>query len=180
MLPMRRLRRDIRRCVVIVRAAAILSVLMTACSLVRADTEASVRKQLQANYDTQAAAFRSRDVARLMSLAAPDVVVKLPNGNTMVRSHIERDAKTEMSRIKSVRTVSNRILRLEVHGNTAVVAAESHAVYTMVANKKEHVIDRTLRGRDTWVKTPHGWRLKMEDQVQAAILVDGHAMNNGG
>jgi len=83
--------------------------------------EALVQKQIQARYDAWSKAYMANDVETLLSILAPDYVLKMSNGNTL--SHDEYKVVLEQRKAKGQDTTkyATQIIRVNLHGTTAAI-----------------------------------------------------------
>jgi len=66
------------------------------------------------------------------------------------------------------------IEKMEIKGNTARVITQEELAVTMVdAQGKPHKVVSKATTRDTWVKTPQGWKVKMTEILDEQTTIDG-------
>ncbi|HLK55213.1 MAG TPA: nuclear transport factor 2 family protein [Chthonomonadaceae bacterium] len=140
---------------------------------VRAEEDAAVKKELTAQYQKMLAAFKAKDVKGLLAPATMDLTMKLPSGRIFTRTQLEDMYKKQFVNTRSVVVGKNEIAKLEVKGDQAITTMK--AKWVIIANQggRYRTFDSTEEGRDTWVKTTSGWRLKTEEITKSKTLIDG-------
>jgi len=142
----------------------------------RAD-DASVRKELAANYDKITMALDHKDSTSLRTIVTQDF--------TMEEAGKKMDGKASLAVIEkgfkttgSVGEDAMKIRTLKVNGNTAIATVAYKRTSTSVPDKKHktHAIASNGITEDTWVKTKSGWRLKSVKTLKSEMTVDGKPM----
>lgn len=100
----------------------------------------------------------AKDAADLESLQAPGFWHRLADGT--IRPRAEENAELEKS-LSSVSTLSARmtVSSVTLSGPLAVVVAEMRSTGALKSTGRR--FDSTTISRDTWTKTPDGWRLAL-------------------
>ena len=146
-----------------------------AAPAVRAEDAAAVRKQIEAAYARSDKAVKTRDVSHLMDDATPDMTSKT-EGRVIKGTDLINVMKQQLAMFKSIDEVSSKITSFKVNGGTAVVNAESTLVGTLVGpDQKPHKLRSVSKDRDTWVKTPKGWKVKLTETLGQKNTLDGKA-----
>src|SRR4051812_31376165 len=86
----------------------------------RAD-DAATQKDLQAQYDRAAKAYRAEKLADLMALFTADYTSKGVDGKVMNRAEAEENFKQQFAAVKSVKEMIFKIDKLAVDGDQATV-----------------------------------------------------------
>ena len=165
----------------ITRRNAILT-LITAASLLSIShisyAQKGEEKAIRAAYATADALYRKKDVAKLMKMLTPDVMYKEVGGKTMNYKEMDALMKQQLGNIQSIDAFKTTIKKLTVKGKTAQ-SETSMTLKGKVADPqgKIHVMTSMSTTRDTWTKTPQGWRMKMIEALSDKMLMDGKPMN---
>ena len=146
----------------------------SASVIVRADAEARIRKELKANYAKIVKAFKKNDPAVWEGFLVTDFKLKLFNGSVQDRlwvvGYVRNNAKTF-----KILKLSMVIKELKIEGDdaTAVVEQKSSRIFSDEQGKT-HRLDVGALQRETWTKTPSGWKLKsVEEWKVLYLLKDG-------
>ena len=148
----------------------------SASVIVRADAEARVRKELKANYARIAKGFKKNDPSVWEGFLTSDFRLKLFNGSVQdhkwVVDYVRNNAKTF-----KVLKLSMTIRELMIEGNDATAIVEQKSSRTFTEQGKSHRLDVGALQRETWTKTPSGWRLKSVEEWKVLYLLrDGKPM----
>lgn len=144
-----------------------------ATSPVRAD-DAAARKAIEVQYAKMASAMKHKDMAMLKSTATADFTMKMPGQPTVNMQQAEAMMKQQFAMMPSIEEVSVHIDKLTVKGSTAIaLASEKMRATTKGPDGKTHQFADSSTARDTWVKTPRGWRCKFDDNLTEHSTLDG-------
>jgi hypothetical protein len=149
-------------------------VIGSASVLVRADVEEKIRKELKANYAKIVKGFKKSDPAIWEGFLVPDFKLKLFNGSIQdhqwVVGYVRNNAKTF-----KVLKLSMVIKELKIEGDDATAVVEQKSSRTFNDDQgKAHRLDVGALQRETWTKTPSGWKLKfVEEWKLLYLLKDG-------
>ena len=158
-----------------VRATTIVTIIaLTLCIIanVQAD-DAAVKKAVTSQYDKMNAAFKAKDVKGILDVVTTAFTVKRPDGATLKGDQLERALKAQFINTKSIKEWTHEITKLEVTADRVMVTWKSHMVAIVNKAGRYHTLDITQEGQDTWIKTPSGWRLNLEDVKRTTNLMDG-------
>jgi hypothetical protein len=139
--------------------------------LVRADAQEKIRKELKANYAKIEKGFKKNDPAVWEGFLVPDFTLKLFNGSVQDRrwvvDYVRNNAKTF-----KVLKLSMVIKELKIEGDevTAVVEQKSSRTFNDEQGKT-HRLDVGALQRETWTKTPSGWKLKSVQEWKVLYLL---------
>jgi len=155
---------------------SLLSILAVglASALVRADAEEKIRKELKANYGKIVKGFKKNDPAVWEGFLVPDFKLKLFNGSVQDRrwvvDYVRNNAKTF-----KVLKLSMVIKELKIEGDEATAVVEQKSSRTFNDEQGNgHRLDVGALQRETWTKTPSGWKLKsVEEWKVLYLLKDG-------
>lgn len=163
-------------------AALATGVALVAASLVsaRAD-EASVRKEMKADFDKAVKAFRAKDIKGFMAMIADDFHGKGMDGKPMTKASMEAEMKQHMAETKTLDTADLTIDKIKTDGKTATtdstLVLKMHVVDSkgeMGPKGKEHVMDMVEKSHETWVKGKGGWLEKTSEPLPGGkMMMDG-------
>ncbi len=143
-------------------------------SVVRADNEKIIRKELKAAYIRIVDALKGNDAAVFEELLASDFQVKLLNGETHDREWILNYIRNNAKAFKVLK-LSIKIKKLTINRDEAIALIEQKSSRTFNdAQGKSHRLDVGAIQQETWVKTAEGWRLKDNDELKRlSVKQDG-------
>ena len=145
--------------------AAIL--VIAACASTR---EVRVRNEIQAQYDKLGAAFDRQDIDAVLSFRLPTFETFGPQGqhNTAVEM-AEYTRNWLMVQNKPPIDVKMTVQSIELRSPTeaAVKVLQRASRYQDRDGKRVHVVHEVVQ-RETWQRTPQGWKLRMVDQIDLA------------
>jgi hypothetical protein len=133
-----------------------------------------VRKELEERYQNLAKANQERDLQAILALRTPDSSAKGPDGQS---SNYQQMAEYSRQLVQAIRPpihLQNTILELAVDQDQAraVVLQEFSRMQNMAGKIRK--VETSAIQRETWVKTPEGWKLKFVDDVHdRRWFVDG-------
>lgn len=156
---------------------AAMLIIGSSSALVRADSERQVRKELKSNYARIVKGFKKNDTAIWEGFLAPDFKLKLLNGSIQNRQWVVDYVRNNAKTFK-IKKLSMTIKELIIEGDdaTAVVEQKSSRIFNDEQGKS-HQLDVGALQRETWTRTPNGWRLKaVEEWKVLYVLKDGKPM----
>ena len=140
--------------------------------------ERAVRRELEATYAKVAEAYRNKDIKAFMDDKTADFTARSLNGNVATREQVEAGVRQRMGRIKRLNYLKVKLKELTVTGDVAVAITtqEFSRVVADAQGNERTVVSKGTTHRDTWVKTPAGWKIKtVEELTQGKELIDGRA-----
>jgi hypothetical protein len=144
---------------------------------VRAD-ERSVRKEIEALYARYARLVKQDERYPLkrffLEHTTDDFRMKSENGKIMSREDAAANIDEGPMAMARFTGQDYRIVKLAVKGNQAVVDYRDRT--TAVIEDREgnpHKLVSTSTARDTWVKTPEGWKTRLTEVFSSKTLLDG-------
>jgi hypothetical protein len=143
----------------------------------RAD-DRTVRRDLDAIYAKYVQAAKQKEKTALKQFiqqyTVADFQQKVPGGRTLNRAQVT--AMMTEGPAAGTRIVDEqlKIHQLAVKGNVAVMTYNDQTT-AIVADQqgKSHKIVSTSTSRDTWVKKPAGWKMRLSEVLQAKTMMDG-------
>jgi hypothetical protein len=146
-------------------------VALVALSLAAAPSteEKALRQELQATYDTYAAACLQQDLPAVMAMLSPDVQWTMADGSKLDRAGVEASMRDFLKTLGpgSSAKFSVRSLRRDAEG----VHVDVHLSVTTIQPDPVHP-GKTVKqvGRsgwhDLWVKGPSGWQNKVGSEYE--------------
>jgi hypothetical protein len=152
-------------------SSALISVAIVTVQPVFAGISASIQPAIQTNYDRINAAFIRKDIKGATALFTPDYVSINPEGKKQTLSEFREQYDTLFKRF-NIKLTSNKatIKNIDVNAGGIDVAIDQKTEGT-VAGFNKLVIDQT--SRDSWLKTPQGWRLKQSKILTSKTTFNG-------
>ena len=158
---------------------ALMMLVIAAVSIPRtlfADDQA-LHQEFKTLYARQAELLKRRDVKGWMKFNTPEHSVRLKNGTTLTRAELEEGMTrffTSGQLVKQVR-FSFTVKGVTPQGNGVIVLVEQKDKRIQIRKDgKPHEVEANVIHRDTWVRTPDGWKRRLTEEVlQTKFTVDG-------
>lgn len=146
--------------------------LLLVASAVSADKRAE--QQIRAEYNKTIRYTKQKNVEGLLRQMTPDFLYKTKSGQVVNKQMVEMAIREQYAHVKKVDKRTTTIKKMEIKGDTAVVTTAEEAVFTMMdVQGRPHKLRSIATTRDTWVKTPQGWKVKMTEILSEETFVDG-------
>lgn len=158
----------------IFRFALILIVAVAATATAQDDVE--VRQELEAQYKKLAEAHDRKDLKTIASLKTSDFHAISPDGMVNDVKMMEQYTKQFIESNRPPFNIRNTIQKLSISDNKLIAVVE---VFQEASRQRDMAgklrkVDTSVLQRETWVKTPDGWKLKSVDNVRdQKRFVDG-------
>jgi hypothetical protein len=161
--------------------AAVAALAMLAAALgapsSRAD-DRSVRRELEALYNQSNRLLKQNQKYALkrffLDHTTDDFRLKLETGKTLSREDAAADMEEGAMAVAQFTGQEFRILTLAVNGSQAVVLYKDRTTALLPdAQGNTHKLVSASTTRDTWVKTPEGWKTRLTEIVSSKTLLDG-------
>ncbi len=140
-----------------------------------------LKGEFKALYERQAELLKKRDVRGFMEFNAPDYSVRLKNGTTLTREQLETGMSDFFTSGKLVRQIrfGYKLKEATARGDTAMVLVEQKDKRVQIRRDgKPHEVEANVIHRETWVRTPEGWRRVLTEEVkQTRFTVDGKSVD---
>jgi hypothetical protein len=142
----------------------------------RAQDDPEVRKELEASYKQLAEAHDRKDLKAIVGMKTADFHSVFPDGRLGDSKTMEQYSRQFLESNIPPFNIRFTIRKLVVSENRLIAVAE---VFQEVSRSREMAgkvrkVETTVVQRETWAKTPAGWRLKTVDEVHdAKRFVDG-------
>jgi ketosteroid isomerase-like protein len=151
-----------------------MSILLAVVAVRIALADKRAAREIRAQYARTVQYSKQKNVEGLLRQMAPDFLYKAKNGNVMNKQMVEQAMRAQYALIQSVDKRTTTIKKMEIKGNTARVITQEELAVTMVdAQGKPHKVVSKATTRDTWVKTPQGWKVKMTEILDEQTTIDG-------
>ena len=139
------------------------------------ETEArAARLEIEARYKELAEAVHNKDFAAFQALRTKDFSARLPDGDVHGSEQMAERAQMLLGHIQAPITFSNQIELLLLMDKEAIAIVQQKFSRTQEIAGELHLIETSVRQRETWLKTPEGWKLKFVDNIHVQqLLVDG-------
>lgn len=151
-----------------------LGCLLMFASAVEADQTAEARKAITALYEKEDAAISRKDVIGATAHCTSDYVSISTKG---VRSTLTQQRQTIQTAFQALQhpKSTSKIQKFQASGNTYVVTVRSDNSATMVDPQTHgiHNLGGREVDRDTWLKTPKGWRQRRSEALSTTVTMDG-------
>jgi hypothetical protein len=159
-----------------ISAAFLLIALICLASVARAQDDADVRRELEAQYKKLAEAHDRKDLKAIIALKTSDFHAVFPDGRVGDSKLMEQYSKEFLERNKSPFNLRFTIQKLTVSYNKLIAVAEifqEAARYQDLAGKRRRVETSVIQ-REIWAKTTEDWKLKSVDNIHdQKKFVDG-------
>jgi ketosteroid isomerase-like protein len=154
----------------------ILSTVLISVSIVtiqpgHAEINAQIQPTIQTNYNQINAAFVRGDIKGATAFFTPDYVNTNPDGQKQTLTEFREHYNSLFTRF-NIKLTSNKatIKNIDVNASGVDVAIEQKTEGT-VAGFNKIIINQT--SRDSWLKTPQGWRLKESKILTSKTTFNG-------
>ena len=133
-----------------------------------------VRREIEDAYRKLARAFETKDFDAFQALRMADFATIPPQGAPSTASRMAERARGLLDRIHPPITTSNEILDLTVRGDEAIATVRQKFTRRQLVEDQMRTIHSEVTQRETWRKTPDGWKLTFVDEVRDHLtLRDG-------
>jgi ketosteroid isomerase-like protein len=135
------------------------------------DKSKPVRRAIEDWYARNVGAFKSKDVAAVMALRTEDFHTITPDGKVNTRADMEAYTQRFLGRIDHFISLDFRIGTIEVQGDLASADVTQNTVRMQrFPDGTLHKVDAGVVQRETWKKTPEGWKMYRVDNVRDSVL----------
>ena len=152
-------------------STVLLSVAIVTIAPVYAENNSKIQPTIQTNYNRINAAFVRKDIRGATTLFTPDYVSINPEGEKQTLAEFREHYNNLFTRF-NIKLTSNKatIKNIAVNSNGIDVAIDQKTEGT-IAGFNKIVINQT--SRDSWLKTPQGWRLKQSKILTSQTTFNG-------
>jgi ketosteroid isomerase-like protein len=146
-----------------------IMLLISACAVT--PDEVRIKREIQAQYDRLGAAFERADIDAILSFRQPNFETFQPSGEYqhMDAAQMRQYTVDWFNLNKPPIEVSFTVESIEVRSKdeAAVKVLQRASRYQDRDGKRVHV-EHEVRQRETWQRTPAGWKVRMVDQIDIA------------
>lgn len=142
----------------------------------RAQDDVEVRKELESGYKQLAEAHDRKDLKAIVGMKTADFHSVFPDGRLGDSKTMEEYSRQFLESNIPPFNIRFTIRKLVVSENKLIAVAEvfQEASRSREMAGKVRKVETSVVQRETWAKTPAGWRLKTVDEVRdAKRFVDG-------
>jgi ketosteroid isomerase-like protein len=127
--------------------------------------DATVRREIEEAYARLARAVSSRDHDAFQSLRIPEFATIPPDGVPKSGAGMAERARGLLQRIQPPVRTTNDILELTVRGDDAIAVVRQKFTRRQPVDAEGtlHEIHTEVTQRETWTRTPQGWKLSFVD-----------------
>ncbi len=139
---------------------------------------ASIKKDLGAEYDKFAKNYLAKDITSIEKQVTEDFKWKRLNGQVLGKKEAIATMKQEMAQVGKDTKITQKLNKVTAKGATVVVDAVG--TVTMSAPGQDGKIHKMEAGGasiDTWVKTNSGWKMKGVEEKTMELKIDGKKIN---
>ncbi len=148
------------------------SILLLLVAVAAADKK--TERQIRAEYAKTVQYTKQKNLEGLLRQMTPDFLYKNQRGEVLNKQMVELAMRDQFRLMRSVQKRTTTIKKMEFKGNTVAVTTEEELAFTFVdAQGKPHKAYTKASTRDTWVKTPQGWKVKMTESLKETTFIDG-------
>jgi ketosteroid isomerase-like protein len=131
------------------------------------------KKAITALYGQLASAMRAKDVKAITRLGTPDFTSREVNGRVRTAEQSAAQMEEHFKTLKRVTDVRTSLVNLKIKDGTATAVSDFSFAAVVIAGGKPHDFRTSGQTKDTFVKTPAGWKFKSMHTVRATSLMDG-------
>jgi|HubBroStandDraft_6_1064221.scaffolds.fasta_scaffold190929_2 hypothetical protein len=140
----------------------------------------AVRKEIEAQYARRDQAFKNKEFDFLKSQETSDYSEKMKDGEVRNKEECDGLADQMASMVKEVTDEATKVESVkdgDADGEYIVVASDSGRLTLATPDGQTHLAVGSSRGRDVWVKTDQGWKIKHHEQLESTFQIDGKTVN---
>jgi ketosteroid isomerase-like protein len=135
---------------------------------------AEIRREIEEAYRRLAHAVETKDFDAFQALRVEDFATIPPDGIPSPAARMAERARGLLGRIQPPISVSNDILALTTRGDEAIATVRQKFSRGQTVENESRTVHTEVTQRETWRKTPAGWKLVFVDDVRDSItLLDG-------
>jgi hypothetical protein len=126
----------------------------------------SARREITGQYEKIADANARKDLNALLSLRAADFSAQFPDGHIASAAEMAGYSRALFEQMQPPIAVRNTIRGFDLHNDTAVVTVWQEFSRMQLKAGKLRKVETTAQQRETWIRTPGGWKLRHVDDVR--------------
>lgn len=129
----------------------------------------SAERDIRAQYDRLERAFESQDIATILAIRHPQMEVFGPNGQQDDYARMAEYTRQWFITNKPPIQTHNTMLSIEVvSADEIAVQVLQHASRYQERDGKLRRVEHEVTQRETWTRTPDGWKIRKVDQIDLA------------
>ena len=132
----------------------------------------AVRREIVEAYARLARAVETKDHAAFQALRVPEFATIPPDGTPRTGPSMAERARGMLQRIQPPITTTNDLLELTVRGDHAIATVRQKFTRMQGPEGELHKIHTEVTQRETWTRTPGGWKLLFVDEVRDPVTLD--------
>lgn len=135
----------------------------------------SAESELRAIYAKVGQALKRRDINSVLAYETSNFTQKEPDGSVKKRAQADASMRQTMTIVSAINSIKFNITGVKMVNRKAQVSyrQELDAMLRTRDGSKAH-FKSTALGRDTWIKTPRGWRVQKGETFSNKSTVNGH------
>lgn len=127
----------------------------------------SVRSEIQAQYDRLAKASEREDVDAVLSFRTADFNTTGPDGRHLTYEEMKDYTRNWFAINHPPIRVRMTVREVEMNGpDEAAVTVFQEGSRRQEVNGKMSTVEHSVIQRETWVRTPDGWKIRKVDEVR--------------
>jgi hypothetical protein len=142
--------------------------------------DSSARKELEALYAKHDQAMQNKDWDYIKSLETEDYTEKSKEGTVQNKEQADHQADAMLPMLTAITSYSTIIDTISQGKDEDEVICDisDRGVFIVKGNdSKDHTMEITSKGRDTWIHTEPGWRIKYHHGLESTTKMDGQLLN---
>lgn len=133
---------------------------------------AQVRREIEEAYAQLARAVEGKNFDAFQATRVADFATIPPDGTPSPGSRMSDRARRMLERIQPPISTTNDILSLTVRGDDAIATVRQKFTRQQMMEGTPHTIHTEVTQRETWTRTPEGWKLLFVDEVRDQMTLD--------
>ena len=131
-----------------------------------------VRREIEAAYARLAEAVQRRDYEAFQALRIAEFATIPPDGVPSPNERMAARARGFLAAIQPPITGTHELLELTVRGDDAIATVRQKLTRRQLVEGTLHTVHTEVTQRETWTRTPTGWKLSFVDEVRDPLRVD--------
>ena len=141
-------------------------------SAVERPADAAVRREIEAAYRKLGKAVAGKDFAAFQAIRTVEFATIPPDGTPRGGASMADRARGLLERIQPPIENTNDILELTVRGDDAIATVRQKFTRRQLVEGTLHEIHTEVTQRETWTRTPEGFKLLFVDEVRDPLTLD--------
>lgn len=128
--------------------------------------DAALRREIEDAYARLAAAVEAKSFEAFQALRVPEFATIPPDGTPSPGARMADRARGMLERIQPPISTKNEILELTTRGDDAIATVRQTFIRMQTVEDTPHELHTEVTQRETWTRTPDGWKLLWVDEVR--------------